>query len=382
MTDPHDLPSLREALESLDRRILALLHERMGLAERVAAAKILSASPFRDPRREEEVLQRVRHLAVEEGLDAHKVERLYRLIFEMSVARQQAYLHELETAPLRVAYQGVEGAYSHLAAQRRYGGRPGGALLVGHETFAEVARAVREGEADVALLPIENTTAGSINETYDLLAEGGLAITGEVVSVIEHCLLGLPGTRLEDVRVVLSHRQALAQCASFLRAHPALEARAEFDTAGAARRVAEARDPALAAIASGSAASRYGLEVLARGIQSRGDNYTRFVEVAREAVPCPPGVRCTTSLVIALGHQAGALGQVLVEFGRHGVNLTKLESRPLPDTPWQYRFYLDLEGEADSAAVQRALVGARPLTTELRVLGSYPAADRPGPAEA
>lgn len=379
MEPPADLSRLRDDLAALDRRILALLHERMGLAERVAAAKLRDAAPFRDPQREEQVLRRVRQLAVEEGLDAHKVERLYRLVLEMSVSRQQAYLHGLETVPLRVAYQGVEGAYSHLAAQRRYAGRPGGVLLVGHPGFAAAARAVREGEADVALLPIENTTAGSINETYDLLAEGGLVLTGEEVSVIEHCLLALPGARLEQLRAVLSHRQALAQCEAFLRAHPALEPRVEFDTAGAARHVAEARDPALAAIASESAGRHYGLEVLARGIQDRAGNYTRFVEIAREAVPCPPGVRCTTSLLLALTHQAGALGQVLVEFGRHGVNLTKLESRPLPDTPWQYRFYLDLEGQADSAEVQRALAAVRPHTTELRVLGSYPTAPRPAP---
>ncbi len=378
MTRP-DLQALREALEALDRRVLALLHERMQLAEQVAAAKILDAAPFRDPLREEQVLQRVRHLAVSEGLDAHKIERLYRLIFDMSVSRQQAFLHELETAPLRVAYQGVEGAYSHLAAQRRYAGRPGGALLEGHESFAGAARAVRDGEADVALLPIENTTAGSINETYDLLAEGGLVIIGEEVSVIEHCLLALPGVALEELRVVISHRQALAQCEGFLRAHPALSPRAEFDTAGSARKVAESGDRTLAAIASESAARHYGLQVLARGIQTQSGNFTRFVEIAREAVPCPPDARCTTSLLMTLTHHAGALGQVLVEFGRQGVNLTKLESRPLPDTPWQYRFYLDLDGQADSAQVQRALEAVRPHTTELRVLGSYVAAVRPGP---
>src|SRR5262249_5886429 len=166
--------------------------------------------------------------------------------------RQQAWLHGLESAPLRVAYQGVEGAYSHLAAQQRYAGRAGGALLTGYDTFRAAAEAVGDGSVDVALLPVENTTAGSVPETYDLVAELGLKLNAEVVSRVEHCLLVLPGTHLEQVRTVLSHPQALAQCETFLRALPNLRLRSEFDTAGAARRVREGGDPSVAAIASES----------------------------------------------------------------------------------------------------------------------------------
>jgi chorismate mutase/prephenate dehydratase len=369
-----DLPGLREAIEALDRRLLELLRERMGLAERIAAAKLEQASPLRDRPREEHVLQRVRHAAVELGIDPHEIERLYRLILEMSVARQQGYLAALDTLPLRVTYQGVEGSNSHLAAQRRYAGRAGGALLAGCETFRAAADAVRGGEADLALLPIENSTAGSINETYDLLAEGGLTITAEVVSRVEHCLLGLPGSSLEGLRTVHSHPQALRQCEHFLRTIPWAAPREEFDTAGAARQVAERCDASAGAIASEAAARLFGLAVLRRGVQDVELNFTRFVEVANHAVPCPPDAACKTSLLLATAHRPGALGEVLGELGRRGVNLTKLESRPAPGAAWRYRFYLDLQGHAASAPIAEALERIRGLTSELRILGTYPQA--------
>src|SRR3954447_23206176 len=234
-----DLQALRESIEEIDHEILDHLRRRMDLVEEVAAAKLQTASPFRDPLREDQVFQRVRHAAVERGLDPHEVERLYRVLLEMSVAHQQAHVRSLAAAPLRVAYQGVEGSYSHLTAQRRYAGLAEGVLLEGFETFRGAVEAVRGGTADRALLPIENTTAGSINEVYDLLAEGGLTITAEVVSRIEHCLLGLPGARVEDLRTVLSHPQGLLQCEDFLRVSPWIRPQTEFDTAGSARKVRE-----------------------------------------------------------------------------------------------------------------------------------------------
>ena len=191
-----DLQGLREALEDVDRQLLTLLGRRMTMVEKVAEAKVQTAYPFRDHGREELVLQRVRHLAVELELDPHAVESLYRLIMEMSISHQQAHLQGMDDVALRVAYQGVEGAYSHLAAQRRYAGRLGGALLTGYPTISEAAHAVRSGHADFALLPIENSTAGSINETYDELALERLTITAEVISQVEHCLIGLPGSQV------------------------------------------------------------------------------------------------------------------------------------------------------------------------------------------
>lgn len=379
MSETRDLQALREAIEAIDREILSRLRERMSLVEEVATAKLRTAYPFRDEPREDLVLQRVRHAAVEHGMDAHEAERLYRVILDMSVAHQKAHVRSLAAAPLRVAYQGVEGSYSHLTAQRRYAGLPEGVLLEGFETFREAAEAVRSGAADRALLPIENTTAGSINETYDLLAEGGLTITAEAVSRIEHCLLGLPGARIEDLRTVLSHPQGILQCQDFLRTVPWIRTQTEFDTAGSARKVRERNDPTVAAIAGEAAARVFGLEVLRRGIQSQEGNYTRFVELAREPVRFAPETPAKTSLLLALSHQPGALAEVLGVLSRRGVNLLKLESRPIPESPFRYRFYLDLEGNVERDPVRGALAEAAPRVAELRVLGSYPAAAT-GPA--
>jgi chorismate mutase/prephenate dehydratase len=379
---PFDLHALREAMEAIDRRLLECFRERIELSEHVVSAKVRSAVPIRDRLREEQVFQRVRQMAAELHLDPHQMERLFRLVIELSVSHQQSHLANLAEIPLRVAYQGVEGSFSHLTAQRRYGGRPSGVVLSGYETFHEAAVSVRGGTNDVALLPIENSTAGSINETYDQLAEGGLQITAEVISEIAHCLLALPGTRLEDIRFVRSHPQALAQCEVYLRSLLGVRVETDFDTAGAARRVRESNDPKVAAIASESAAQVFGLEILARDIQNQRSNYTRFVEVAIEAATCPPDVPCKTSLLLATAHTPGSLGEVLRHFSQRGVNMTKLESRPIPGEPWSYRFYLDIEGNAASAPMAAALEAILPFVRELRVLGTYPRAEQPGAAVA
>jgi chorismate mutase/prephenate dehydratase len=368
-----DLSRLRDRIDAVDRQIIALLAERQQIVVEVAMAKLDAASPFRDREREERLLLRLREHATAAGLDPHQIERLYRVVMDMSVAHQEAAVRNRPDAPLRVAYQGVEGAYSHLSAQRRYGGRSGGALLSGFESFRAAADAVLHGDADLALLPIENTTAGSINEVYDLLAGGKLHITGEVVSAIEHCLLALPSVRLDELRVVISHPQALAQCHDFFAQHTHLVARPELDTAGAARRVSQSKDRTLAAIASAAAAKTYGLAILAQGIQSAAGNATRFVEIALRPAPVPEGTQPKTSLLFALADRPGALGEILQRFAVHGLNLTKIESRPIPHAPFTYRFYVDVLGHAATEPFQAALDEVRPLTTELHVLGTYAA---------
>lgn len=369
-----DLAALRDRIDEVDREIIALIARRLKIVEDVALAKLDAASPFRDRAREERLLVRLREHATAAGIDPHEIERLYRVVMDMSVAHQQAIVRERVDAPLRVTYQGVEGSYSHLAAQRRYAGREGGALLAGHDTFRSAADAVRTGAADLALLPIENTTAGSINETYDLLAGGDLHITGEVVSAIEHCLLALPGVTLGELRVVMSHPQALAQCGDFFARHGQLVARPELDTAGSARKVAALGDRTLGAIASSAAATAYGLAIVEKGVQSAAGNATRFVEIAPRPAPLEPGAAAKTSLVLSLADRPGALGEVLMRFAAHRLSLTKLESRPIASAPWTYRFYVDVLGHASSEAFGKALDEVRPLTTELRVLGTYAAA--------
>ncbi|RKG97893.1 bifunctional chorismate mutase/prephenate dehydratase [Corallococcus carmarthensis] len=375
MADIPTLETLRTQIERIDDDILDALQRRMALADDVARAKLVTAWPFRDPQREDLLLRKLRGRAAERGLDPHEVERLYRVILDMSVARQQALVTRLDTTPLRVGYLGVEGSYSHLAARQRYGHRPGGVLLTGFDSARQSVEALKQGAQDLLLLPIENTTAGSMNEVYDVLAAGDAVITGEVVSQVDHRLLGLKGAKLEDLREVLSHPQALAQCEDFLRTHvPQARAVLGPDTAVAAQMVADRNDVTVAAIASESAASRFGLVVLASDLQPDAD-FTRFVEVARQPTPLAPDVPCKTSLLVVLEHRPGALGQVLQRLTQRGVNLSKLESRPIPGAPWKYRFYLDVEGHAASASVTAALDDLRPLTSSLRVLGTYPRAE-------
>lgn len=373
-TSAGELNRIREEIAGCDRRILADLKQRLDLAASIAPVKLAQALPFRDLAREDHLLHEIRRLARDTGLDPHEVERIYRVVFDMSVARQQAYVRALDDTPLRVVYQGTEGAYSHLAAQRRHAGRTGGVLLQGCASFRETIARLRAGEADYALLPIENTTAGSINETYDLLAEGGLRIVGESLCRVSHCLLGLPGASVEGLRTILSHPQALAQCRAFLDRMPDAHAVPEYDTAGAARKVRDLGDPSLGAIASEEAAQIYGLMILERGISTEAENMTRFVEIALESEPCPDGVPLKSSLILELAHRPGSLIHALEVFGEKRINLVKLESRPLPGRPFEYRFYVDVEGHAQVPPLSDALDILAGQGTRVWLLGSYPAA--------
>jgi chorismate mutase/prephenate dehydratase len=378
MSDVPDLQQLRVAIEKVDEELLDALRRRMDLAEDIARAKLNAASPIRDQRREDLLLQRIRAAAMARQLDPHEVERLYRFIMEMSVARQQALVTSLDTTPLRVAYPGVEGSYSHLTAKQRYAGRPGGVLLTGFDTPREAVEALRRGEVDLALLPIENTTAGAMYETYDALTEEGVTIISELVSQVQHRLLGLPGAKLEALRTVRSHPQALLQCEAFLRERlPWVRQLPELDTGGAAQRVREGSDSTVAAIASDSAAQRFGLEVLARELQGASGDFTRFLEVAREATPLPADVPCKTSLLVVLENKPGTLSKALLVLAERGVNLARVESRPLPGSPWAYRFFLDLEGHAASASLEAVLHDLRLYTSSLRLLGTYPRVELP-----
>ena len=269
---------------------------------------------------------------------------------------------------MRVAYQGTEGAYSEEAALKF----APGATPIGFPTFHQVFEAVQRVEADRGVVPVENAVAGSINQTYDLLLQSDLHVVGEVILKVSHCLLAPKGTRLEDVREVVSHPQALAQCDGFIARHR-LKATPAFDTAGAARMVAENPRPGLAAIASRRAASRYGLEVLACGIEDFNFNYTRFFVLAREDEPRKEGPY-KTSVVFAVRHRPGGLYDAIGAFAEAGVNLTKLESRPRRDRAFSYVFYLDFEGHVEDEAPSKALLLLLRRAAFVKVLGSYPAA--------
>lgn len=275
---------------------------------------------------------------------------------------------------LTIAFQGETGAYSEEAVRRLFPG----AVCVPLPSFEEVFAAVEGGTVDRAVIPIENSLFGSVHVNYDLLRAHALVITGELQLRVRHNLMAAPGTTLAEVRQVYSHPQALGQCQAFLHTHlPQAEAVPAYDTAGAAKMVAERGIPGEAAIASARAAAEYGLEILAAGIESNQQNYTRFLALARPADAPPsasvPGVPYKTSLVCALRDNVpGSLFKALAVFALRDVNLFKIESRPLVGSPGDYLFYLDVAGSVDDPILQRALGHLSELTSSLKILGSYP----------
>ncbi len=279
---------------------------------------------------------------------------------------------------MNVAYQGLPGAYSEAAAAALF---PRADLWPRH-TFADVFSALETGQADAAVVPVENTHAGPVADVYDLLRQhGSLRIVAEAIVRVRHCLLGLDGAQIGGVRVARSHPQALAQVEQFLRAR-GIEPEVSFDTAGAAAQVAAGGDATVAAVASRRAAKRYGLAVLAESIETATDNFTRFfalassgTEWARNAVP--ERLRAgtyKTSLVYATANVPGGLLRSLQPFATAGLQLTKIESRPSGDAPWDYVFYLDFEGDPDTSPSCEAVALMRTCCAWVQELGTYPAA--------
>lgn len=267
---------------------------------------------------------------------------------------------------VRIAYQGVAGAFSEQAVLQY----DPNAEPVGFPAFDEAFDAAVRGDCFQACLPVENSLAGSINQTYDLLTDSVLHVVGEQVVRVHHNLLAKPGTRLQDVKRVYSHPQALAQCQGYLRKH-GFEAVTDFDTAGAAKLLSENGGEGKAVLASKRAAETYGLEVLAENVEDLSFNFTRFFVLGPDPAPRGPGLQ-KTSLVLATRHRPGDLVDCLQEFGH--INMTKLESRPRRDKPWSYLFYLDIEGHLEDEVVAKALTGVMRKAAFVKFLGSYPAA--------
>jgi chorismate mutase/prephenate dehydratase len=378
------LDDLRAQLDDIDQAILKAMIERDRVVAEVANRKSQKGdAKVRDPVREEAQLTRLTGEGQAAGLDGFYVGRVFREVLDHSVRIQQEFLARIsdgtraESSTLTVSYQGIDGAYSHLAAMRHFGPRGGTTTFVGYPSFREMMEAVRDGHAQYGVLPIENTTAGSINDAYDLLAQMDLSIVGEEVQKVEHCLVAIDPVPVSQIRCVFSHPQALAQCSNFLSSLTDCHVEAFTDTAMAVQRVGREQDLTQAAIASEDAARRYGLTVIKREIANQKENYTRMVVVAARPEKVDPRIAAKTSLILALKHERGALLGCLEALARRGLNMTKLESRPRLHTPWEYLFYLDFEGNIDNQAVSDALQELRTQTSLLRVLGSYPARRSP-----
>ena len=368
------LAALRAELDGVDRGILEGLARRADIVSRVGALKSGGGTVVRDSAREEALLGRLVDLGRSMGLDALLVTRVFREVLDHSLRTQHERLAKDPGRTLQrltVGYQGGEGAFSQLCAQRHFATRDVDVSYRGYSGFRPMLEALREGKLDYAVLPIENTTAGSINESYDLLAEMDLHLVGEEAWKVEHCLIGFEDADESELERIFSHPVALAQCGRLLH-ELGCKAEAFEDTALAVAKVKAEGDRKQAAIASDAAARIHGLVVLRRGVQDQRANFTRMVIVSRDAAHFDARIPCKTSLIFATHHREGALARAIAVLAEHGLNLTKLESRPRPNNPWEYRFYLDFEGNIDDPVVGAALDELSRETSYLRVLGSYP----------
>jgi chorismate mutase/prephenate dehydratase len=378
--EPDDQPieSLREHVDGIDDAILGLLAERRRVSSEIASEKQRTHRPFRDEDRENSLLTKRIEAARDHGLDPGLVVKIWEQIISDSVSLQHEHFQGLindRGSTAVVALQGIEGSYSQLAAEQFFRDKPIDISLLACTRFADAANAVEHGRADVAVLPVENTTSGGIAEVYDLLLHSRLAVIGEVKYRVQHCLLGTEDSSVDTIKSIYGHPQAVTQCSDFLGELPDVEVVFFGDTAMSGRRIKAMGDPTIAAIASEEAARRFGLKVLKRDIGNRKENFTRFLVVARDPVVVDPQIPSKTSLVLAVGNDPGALMEVLADFRDQNIPLVKLESRPTIDNPWEEMFYVDFDGNISEPHVQVALDGVRRKAKFVRVLGCYPSQD-------
>lgn len=269
---------------------------------------------------------------------------------------------------MRISFQGENGAYSEAALIEHFSGVA--VDTVPCETFENVFESVSEGSCDYGFIPIENSVAGSIHQNYDLLLRHSLWVVGEHSLRVSHCLIGLPGATLTEIRRVISHPQALAQCQQYLRSLSGVRTEPVYDTAGSVKMMREEGDPSTAAIASRRAAGLYGMNILAENIEDNPLNFTRFLVIARQ--PVHPEKDAKTSIVFSLKNEPGTLFRALSALALRDIDLCKIESRPLVGKPWEYLFYIDFLGSTQDIVVSRALAHLAEYTLMLRVLGTYP----------
>lgn len=370
------LLALRGRISALDAKILALLAERRELALDVARSKLTTHRPIRDKARERDLLE---HLVAEGkklNLDGFYITRLFQLIIEDSVLTQQALLqtdlnHTLEQSA-RIAFLGPKGSYSHLAA-RQYGARYFDQIVeCGCQKFSDIIQQVETGQADYGVLPIENSSSGSINDVYDLLQHTNLSLVGELTNPIDHCVLVVGESSLDSIEVVYSHPQPFQQCSQFISRYPHWKIEYCESTAAAMEQVAALKSPKVAALGSGPGGALYGLQVLEHNLANQQQNVTRFIVLARKAIDVSEQVPAKTTLIMATGQQSGALVEALLVLRDNGIVMTRLESRPIHGNPREEMFYIDVQANLRSAEMQRALKGLLDITRSLKVLGCYP----------
>lgn len=373
-----DLLKLREQIDEVDAQIVELYEKRMDISRQVAEYKIETGKKVFDKAREEEKLRKVKSLT-HNDFNSLGIEELFEQIMSMSRKLQYRLLTDhgssarlpfigvdsLDIGKARVVFQGAEGAYSQAAMVQYFGNKVNSFHV---DTFRDAMIAIDEGSADFAVLPIENSTAGIVSEIYDLLVEFENYIVGEQIIKIEHCLMALPGTKIEDIQTVCSHPQSLMQSARFLNEYDWQQISMQ-NNAFAARKVAEDKNNTQAAIASEYAADLYGLEVLVKGVNQSSSNSTRFIIVTNQKIFLENAKK--VSICFEVPHESGSLYHMLSHFIYNNLNMNRIESRPIEDRNWEYRFFIDFDGNLSDSAVKNALRGLREEARNMKILGNY-----------
>lgn len=374
-----DLQEIRGEIDRIDDQIVKLYEERMQLTSEVAEYKIDTGKQVFDREREESKLSTLSGKAGSE-FTRHGIRELFEQIMAMSRKKQYKLLTEHGIVPpqefdlveqpdysnARIVFQGLEGAYSQQAMEMFFGENCDSFHV---ESWKDAMEAIKNGSADYAVLPIENSSAGIVSENYDLLVEYDNYIVGEQIIRIDHALLGMEDADERDITTVYSHKQSLMQCSEFLDRHADWEKLSVSNNAVAAKKVKEDGSISQAAIASAKNAKIYGLKVIRNSIQNNKDNSTRFIVVTGKKIYTMSADRI--SICFEINHESGALYHALSHFIYNGINMTNIQSRPLQNKNWEYRFFVDFEGRFEDNAVQNALRGLKEETISFRILGTY-----------
>ena len=352
------LEELRKKIDEADTKIVKLIAERMRIAQEIGKEKGKQRKQVEDVVREKRVLQNVRRIAREESINQEEIEDIYKQIVAISKSAQEAV----------VAFQGEIGAYGEEAAFQFFGPL---IQVKPRESLDDVFKVVEQGEAQFGVVPIENSLEGSISRVYDLFLDSSLKVCGETELRVSHCLIASPEAQLGSIKRVYSHPQALAQCRAFLK-HLDCELIPTYNTAASVKMIKEQGITDGGAVASARAAEIYGMKVIAKEIEDNPNNFTRFFILSKQ--DSPPSGEDKTSIVFSVKHKPGTLYEFLRELAGRNINLTKIESRPTRQKPWEYNFYLDFEGHREDKLSREILESLEQVSLFVKVLGSYPKA--------
>ena len=385
MIKTNDLSEIRESINEVDQSLAQLFEKRMELVALVAEYKIENDIPILNSEREKQVIDRALESLRDKSL-SREMEIFFNELMAISREYQSRYIDEKfvaqtrgsdeawginalasrETKKLKIGFQGVEGSFSEAALLNYFGKE---AMTSSFRFFEDVFMAIDRGDVDYGILPVENSSTGSVNEVYDLLRKYGCHINGEIVLKVKQNLLGVKGASMEDIKEVYSHSQGFQQSAEFFKEHPSWKLIPYHNTALGAKLVSEAGDISRAAVASERAAAIYGLDILKENLNFNSKNYTRFVIVGKDLELDESSDKI--SVVLTVRHKAGSLCDVLRLFSQEGLNLLKIESRPIMDKSWEYFFHLDFEGNLQDPHVSRIMDQIRSRTTYFKILGNY-----------